>query len=151
MASKTIPVHMFVLVVVRSDDRFVLVQERKFGRTWFLPAGRVEPGETLCGAARRETREEAGIAVELDGLLGIQHYPAGDAPACFRFVFAARPADDAPLKREADRHSIQARWVRWTDLAAYPLRHDEVRRWFARVAGGGEIVPLGLLEEMDLP
>ena len=38
----------FALVVVRRGDRFLLVHERKHGQTWYLPAGRVEPGETLA-------------------------------------------------------------------------------------------------------
>jgi len=54
------PTWFYVLVVVRQGDRFLLVHERRFNQPWYLPAGRVEPGETLTKAAVRETPEENG-------------------------------------------------------------------------------------------
>lgn len=150
MSAKIIETHILVLVVVQSGDQFVLIQEKKYGNPWFLPAGRVKPGESLLQAARRETQEEAGIDVEFTGLLGMEFFPAPDAPACFRFIFAARPADDAPLKDQPDRHSLCARWVRLEELTGYDLRYDEVEHWFKRVAEGREIYPLQLLEEADI-
>jgi len=71
MASDPIPTWFFAVVVVRRADRFLLVRERKHGQTWYLPAGRVEPGETLSAAACRETMQEAGIAITLTGVLRI--------------------------------------------------------------------------------
>ncbi|MGB1017213.1 MAG: NUDIX domain-containing protein, partial [Nannocystaceae bacterium] len=61
MARQAIPTWSFVLVVVRLGHRYLVVHERKHGQHWYLPAGRVEPGETFPAAARRETLEEAGL------------------------------------------------------------------------------------------
>ncbi len=55
-------------VVLRNDkDQFLLVQEGKpsaYG-LWNLPAGHVDPGETLLDAAVREAREETGYEVRI--------------------------------------------------------------------------------------
>src|SRR4051812_25175444 len=66
MAREPIPTWFFALVVVRKGDRFLLVQEHEHGQLWYLPAGRVEPGEGLCAAALRETLEESGVPVVLE-------------------------------------------------------------------------------------
>src|ERR1041384_6124936 len=64
-----IPTWSFALVVVRRGHRFLLTQERKYGATWSIPGGRVEPGETLAQAAVREVLEETGVPAKLDGVL----------------------------------------------------------------------------------
>jgi phosphatase NudJ len=69
------PTWSIALVVVRDGDRFVLVDELR-SRGWYLPAGRVEHGETLIAGALREVREESGLEVELEGILRIEHSPA---------------------------------------------------------------------------
>ena len=45
--------HTYVLVVVQHEGRFVLVQEAREGNPWYVPAGRVEPLESLKHAALR--------------------------------------------------------------------------------------------------
>jgi ADP-ribose pyrophosphatase YjhB (NUDIX family) len=39
---------------------------------WTVPWGRLEPGESPGAAAIRETAEEGGVTVEVEGFLGIQ-------------------------------------------------------------------------------
>ena len=51
MPREPIPTHTFALVVVRRADLFLVLRERKHGQLWYLPAGRVEPGETIVRAA----------------------------------------------------------------------------------------------------
>ena len=139
-----IPTWFFALVVVRRGDQFVLVHETKHGQLHYLPGGRAEPGETLAEAAVRETLEEAGIPVVLEGLLRLEHSPSPDS-ARVRAIFLAHPADDRPLKRRADEHSQSAAWVNLASLDAYPLRGDEVRELFEYVARGGAVAPLEVL------
>jgi 8-oxo-dGTP diphosphatase len=62
-------------VVIRKNDTFLLVQERKpkaYG-LWSLPAGRVNEGETFENAAIREAQEETGLEVKLGRKLNIVH------------------------------------------------------------------------------
>jgi 8-oxo-dGTP diphosphatase len=64
-------------VIVERRDRILLVR-RKFepmAGGWSLPAGFMEYGESPEDTARRETREETGLVVELEGLQGA--YRAG--------------------------------------------------------------------------
>ena len=145
MAREPIPTWYFALVIVRDGPRFLVVHERKHGQRWYLPAGRVEPGETLSQAARRETLEESGIDVELEGVVRIEHTPIADGTARVRVVFVARPIDSRPPKSVPDDESLGAAWVTLEQLDALPLRGDEVRVLFRHVAEGGAVHPMSLL------
>jgi len=87
MPREPIPTWYFALVVVRLQHRFLLVHERKHGQKWYLPAGRVERGESLVEAARRETLEESGIPVVIEGILRIEHTPFSEGMARLRVIF----------------------------------------------------------------
>jgi ADP-ribose pyrophosphatase YjhB (NUDIX family) len=141
---ESIPTWFFSLVVVRQGDRFLVVHEAKHGQRWYLPAGRAEPGETLPEAAVRETLEETGVPVVLEGILKVQHTP-GPAGARVRVLFLARPADDTPPRTTANEHSLEARWVTLAELGRLPLRGPEVRAIFEWVADGAAVYPLHLL------
>ena len=73
--------------LVVDDDRMLFVRE---GDTWLLPGGRLEPDETPEDGARREVREETGIAVEITGLGAIaeQTFQRRGGTATFEFYFA---------------------------------------------------------------
>ena len=144
MSRDPVPTWYFALVVVRRGDEFLVVHERKHGQLWYLPAGRAEPGETLVEAAVRETREETGVPVVIEGVIRIEHTPMPDG-ARVRAIFVARPADDTPPKSAPDSESLGAAWVTLEALARLPLRGPEVRRLFEYVAGGGAIYPLAVL------
>ncbi len=76
--------------IPRDDDGRIWLLRRAHhegaGR-WTFPGGFVELGETVEDAARRETREEIAIEVELGGLVGV--YSRGDERVVL-VVFAAR-------------------------------------------------------------
>jgi ADP-ribose pyrophosphatase YjhB (NUDIX family) len=57
-----------VATLCRDDkDRVLLVRQSDSGR-WSTPGGAIEPGESPEEAAIRETREETGLDIALDGL-----------------------------------------------------------------------------------
>ena len=145
MPRDPVPTYAFALVVVRLGHRFLLVHERKHGQRWYLPAGRVEPGERITDAAVRETQEETGVPIVLEGVLRIEESPASQGAARLRVFFVARPRDDTPPKQVPDEESLGAAWVAPGELDRYPLRGEEVREIFAYVSCGGPIYPLSLL------
>ncbi len=134
----------FALVVVRRGDRILLVHERKHGQTWYLPAGRVEPGESLRAAALRETLEETGVTVALDGVLRIEHDP-GETATRVRVFFHAHAAANARLKTTPDEHSLEARWATLAEMRTLPLRGDEVLEIAEAVLAGAPVYPLDVI------
>jgi phosphatase NudJ len=127
-----------VLVVVPHEGRYLIVEERD--GTFYLPAGRVEPGENLMAAAVRETAEEAGIMVGLRGLFGVDHSATAEHLK-LRFIFAGYPALLSAPKQVADHHSRGARWANLEEIDRLPLRHPEVVTWIERYEGGAALLP----------
>jgi phosphatase NudJ len=150
MSREAIPTWFFAVVVVQKEDQFLLVHERKHGQQWYLPAGRVEPGETLLAAAERETLEETGVPVRITGLLRLEHSPVREY-ARVRAIFLAEPKDNTPPKSQPDAESLAAAWVRWKDLDLYPLRGEEVRDLIGYVLEGGAVYPPSIIQKEGLP
>jgi ADP-ribose pyrophosphatase YjhB (NUDIX family) len=65
-------------VVIEDGRLLVLNQDTDTGRSFSLPGGKVEPGETLQAALVREMREETGLDVEVGRLLYVCDHPAAD-------------------------------------------------------------------------
>jgi phosphatase NudJ len=144
MSRLATPTWSFAVVLVKRGHRFLLVHERKHGQGWYFPAGRVEPGETFAEAALRETREEAGVEIALEGILRIQHSPRPDGQR-LRVFFLARQVDDGPPKSQPDEHTLEARWFSVDELRSVALRGDEVEAWMLAVLRSPVVAPLSLL------
>ena len=133
MARVAVPIYGVVMVLIEDQGRYVMIQEAmpKRGYPWFIPAGVVEPGESIVEAAKRETMEEAGLEVEPRHILRIEHFIPYDqdqqhpTTELWRFVMIAK-ATGGELKTVADEHSMQARWYRPAELHGLTLRSDEV-------------------------
>lgn len=146
MARTAIPTWFFVLVAVRLGHRFLMIQETKFEHLWYLPAGRVEPGEDFITAAKRETLEEAGIPIEIEGVLRVDHlYFEGEAR--LRVIFVARPSDDTPPKSVPDDDSVEAGWFTLEEICKKPLRGYEVLDICTYLHRGGFVAPLSIIAE----
>jgi 8-oxo-dGTP pyrophosphatase MutT (NUDIX family) len=137
MNSHRTKLYSFSLVVCRHPitGSFLLCQEFANQGFW-LPGGAVDPGESLTNAARRETMEEAGIDVELKGILAIEHTPSinnstGESFVRMRVIFYAEPVDVMQLpKSSPDFESAGACWCSYDQiLRGMKLRGKEPVQW----------------------
>ncbi|KAM4749532.1 8-oxo-dGDP phosphatase NUDT18 [Rhinophrynus dorsalis] len=110
-------------VLVNEQDEVLMMQEAKpecWG-SWYLPAGRLERGETLVEGLCREVKEETGLLCEPITLLAVEERGA----AWVRFVFLAQHTGGSlksPLS--ADSESLQAVW--WDTVSTIPLRCRDI-------------------------
>src|SRR5947209_16373746 len=78
--------------IVVHEERVLLVRNL-YGVTkgrYLLPAGRVNPGELPDRAAERETFEETGLRVEIEGLLGVRIWAMETGEHNYFFMFLAK-------------------------------------------------------------
>jgi 8-oxo-dGTP pyrophosphatase MutT (NUDIX family) len=113
-----------VATVVELDGRYLLIEEEtRDGLRLNQPAGHVEGGESLIGAAARETLEEAAWRVDPTALIGIYQWDAPERGTTFlRFTFAATARAHEPL-RPLDKGIVRALWLSYDDIAAQSERH----------------------------
>lgn len=76
-----------VAAVVVDAERRVLWVRRRDNGLWSLPSGRVEPGETVQEAIRREVLEETGLAARVVRLTGVYSEPSAQV-----FVYSSGEA-----------------------------------------------------------
>ncbi len=114
----------------------------EFGNQGFwLPGGKVDAGEAFTVAAKRECMEEAGVDIELIGVLAIEMhpFPPRDMDGCnlvrMRSIFLASPTDAFMLsgklpKSVSDFESVGACWCSLADLkAGLKVRGSEPMIW----------------------
>jgi ADP-ribose pyrophosphatase YjhB (NUDIX family) len=111
--------HVTVATIIEDNGRFLLVEEESGdGRLVFnQPAGHLERNETLVEAALRETLEETGWTVEIQGVVGIglYHAPANDI-TYYRTTFFGRPLQHDP-QRPLDAGIVRAVWLSQAEIA----------------------------------
>jgi 8-oxo-dGTP diphosphatase len=105
-------------IIAMPDGRIVLVKraiEPGHG-LWVFPGGYVDRGEDVRLAAVREAREEAGIEIRLDGLVGIYSY-AGSTPVVIVYRAVWTRGDLVVDDENSEIRLFTAADLPWNELA----------------------------------
>ena len=116
------------------DENRVLLSRRgiePFKGLWDFPGGFLDEGEHPLDCVRRELREEAGVEVEPQRLIGVwmdRYGSDGSAAATLNFYWTARIVEGEP---EPDDDVVELRWFAVADIPLDELAFghlDEVLR-----------------------
>lgn len=120
-----LPTDLTVSAVVERDGEFLIVEERSSGVVVLnQPGGHIEAGESPEEATVRETREETGCDVAIDGLLGVYLWIHPQSRQNFlRIVYVAKLLRQDPACDLDD--AIHA--VHWYKPADLRKRRREIR------------------------
>ena len=113
-----------VVAVIVDDDGRVLLTRRSippFHDLWVMPGGKIELGEPILEALRREVHEEVGLEVENQGLIDVfEHLTPGDDNCHFVILYyRCRPLYCDVVHNENE--VAEAAWVYGHQLPDYPL------------------------------
>ncbi len=114
-------VHITGSGVIVGRRGVVMLRHKRLG-LWLQPGGHLDPSETPWDAARRESEEETGLAVEFAGPVGADGIPEllhvdvheggrGHLHLDLRYLLHAGDADPAPPEGE----SQEIGWFAWDE------------------------------------
>lgn len=113
------------------DAGRVLLQRRGDSNKWGFPGGAIELGETPEQAAIRELREETGLDVAVESLIGIytdsdMRYPNGDEAHSICIVYKLRA-----LSGELSCDNVETVELKYFDIDKLPemfcKQHEEIK------------------------
>jgi len=144
--NSTAPATIFVSTVVEKDGKILMIQEGKdnyhqHGK-WNFPAGHAELGENLTEAAIRETKEESGYDVKIDGILSIRKKDFTDEMSVILFFKGS-------VVRENSAHEdniMNVKFVPIDEIRELDLRFSDLVE-IADLAKSGKTYSLDILAE----
>ncbi len=123
--------------IIESDDgRVVLIRrsiEPGYGR-WVLPGGYVDRGEEVEEAAIREAREECGLDVRIEGLVGVYSY-AGRTPIIIAYVAVIAGGTLVAADEALEARLFGPLEIPWNELA-FPSTREALEDYLAGVRPG---------------
>lgn len=131
--------------VVEKDGKYLLVQEakEKCRGKWNIPAGHLDPNETIFEAAKREVEEESGFDVELTGVCQIGNQKL-ENDVFVSVVFSTKVLG-GDINFNPDE-ILDARWFTYEEIISMK---DQLRRE-SFVLGAIDNVRNGLVAPIDI-
>lgn len=129
----------FAGAIITDEQGRVLLQQRGDRGTWGLPGGALELGESAEEAAIREVREETGLEVRVERLVGaytkyFDTYPNGDEAQTIVFAFACSVVG-GELRADGDE-TLALRYFDPADAPIYNAQgRDALADWRAGRSG----------------
>ncbi|ABV87857.1 NUDIX hydrolase [Shewanella pealeana] len=137
-----------VACMIEAQGKYLLVEELIEGETQYnQPAGHIEANESIINACIREVKEETGLSIEPQGLVGIYQFSASETLAFVRYTFYLKL--DKQLASQPEDPAIQAlKWLTLDDIVALSpqLRSPLVLKSIADYLAGNRY-PLSILND----
>ena len=113
-----------VVAVIVDDEGRVLLTRRSippFQDLWVMPGGKIDLGEPILEALKREVYEEVGLEIEVDGLIDVfEHLTPGDDNCHFVILYyRCRPLHLDVIHNEDE--VAEAVWVSGSELSDYEI------------------------------
>ncbi len=112
-----------VAVIIDEQERVLLTRRSipPFKDMWVMPGGKIDLGEPIATALRREVDEEVGLEVEVGSLIDVfEHLTPGEENCHYVILFyRCKPVHD-DLTHNPDEVA-EASWVPRHELAAYRM------------------------------
>lgn len=110
------PMVLVVSVSIIKDAEVLMIKEHKPNviNKWNFPSGRIEAGEDILHAARREVKEETGLDVQLTGTTGIYNFISSSRDQVIMFHFVGVVTGGSIMLEEDG--IIDSKWMDVRDL-----------------------------------
>ena len=121
--------------IIELDDAILLIKraiEPGYGK-WTFPGGFVERGEAAEAAAEREALEEAGVQIEVTGIVGLYTYE-GQIPAIAVFAARVTGGEPTPLDETLEVKRFRRDDLPW-DALAFPSTEQALKDYLLRERG----------------
>lgn len=112
-----------VAVIIDEQERVLLTRRSipPFKDMWVMPGGKIDLGEPIATALRREVDEEVGLDIEVGSLIDVfEHVTPGEENCHYIILFYRCRPVHYDLSHNPDEVS-EAVWVARGDLARYDM------------------------------
>jgi 8-oxo-dGTP diphosphatase len=112
-----------VAVIIDGENRVLLTKRGvpPFQGEWVMPGGKIDLGEPIVQALKREVWEEVGLEVEVGRLIDVfEHVTPGDDNYHFIIIYYLCTPLYCDVNHNRDE-VIEARWVRHDEIASYKM------------------------------
>lgn len=141
---------VIVGVVIEKNGKYLLVQEAKEScrGKWNLPAGHLDPGETMANGAKREAKEETGCEVELTGVCQIGSRVKENE------VFASVIFTTKLMREEIEFDSAEILDVKWFSYEEILVMRSKIRNEGLLIgaienARNGVVAPMEIVRQFE--